>query len=147
MTPPAKAPVSPAPTLAHEATFYGYDKCDTCRKAEKALRSANVAFRKIDIVAAPPDAATFRRWFARHDFPRTRWLNLSGQSYRALVADRGKAAVDALSLDQLADLFAADGKLVKRPLLVLGDHDDNGDPGETLLIGYDEAAYAALAKR
>ena len=63
--------------------------------------------------------------------PIRKWLNTSGQSYRAL----GKAKVDAASDADIADWLTRDGKLVKRPVLV-------GDTG--VLVGFDEAAYAAM---
>lgn len=120
--------------------FYGYDKCSTCRDAEKALRARGVEFDKIALVDAPPDAKTLRGWMKRADVPLRRWVNVSGQSYRALVAASGKDAVDALvnDPDKLAEALASDGKLVKRPLLVGPD---------TLIIGFDKSAYEALGLR
>ena len=127
MTKPA-----PAPTV-----LYGYDKCDTCRKAEKALRAHGIAFIKVALFDAPPDAATFRDWLQRSALPLKRWINLSGESYRTLVTSRGKDAIAALGPDDFAALFASDGRLVKRPILL--------HRGE-LLVGFDEQAYAALGQ-
>jgi arsenate reductase len=42
-------------------------------------------------------------------------FNTSGQSYRAM----GAAAVKALSDDEALDALAADGKLIKRPFVVV----------------------------
>jgi arsenate reductase len=56
--------------------------------------------------------------------PLRKWLNTSGQSYRAL----GKAKVDAATDAALRAWLSADGKLVKRPVLVRG---------ATVLVGFD----------
>jgi arsenate reductase (glutaredoxin) len=118
--------------------FYGYDKCSTCRDAEKMLRARNLDFEKIALVDAPPTAASFRGWLKRAGLPNKRWVNVSGQSYRALLAERGKETVEALvnDPDELAELLATDGKLVKRPLLI---------GPETIVVGFDKEAYQALA--
>lgn len=121
---------NPAPT-----TLYGYDKCDTCRKAEKALRARGITFDKVPLFETPPDAATFRTWLSTSGLPTKKWINVAGESYRALLAARGKEAVAALGVDDLAALFAADGRLVKRPILL---HEGR------LHVGYDQAVYAAL---
>lgn len=115
--------------------FYGYDKCSTCRDAEKTLRERGVAFEKVALVEAPPSAATFARWMKASPLPTKRWVNSSGLSYRAMLAERGKDAVDALTPGDWAALFAKDGKLVKRPLLVDGDR---------VIVGFDREAYAAM---
>ena len=63
--------------------------------------------------------------------PARKWLNTSGQSYKALG---GKAAFDAMTDAQIALHLTRDGKLVKRPVLVAG---------ATVLFGFSESAYAA----
>jgi hypothetical protein len=72
-----------------------------------------------------------------------KWLNTSGQSYRAL----GKAQVDAASDAQLVDWLAADGKLVKRPVLVLKDRVAVGFKPETYArhLGFRVAVFGWLA--
>lgn len=60
-----------------------------------------------------------------------KWLNVSGQSYRAL----GKERVDAADEATLRRWLAEDGKLVKRPVLVYQGK---------VLVGFQEAAYAEL---
>lgn len=64
------------------------------------------------------------------DKPVRKWLNTSGMSYRAL----GKAKVDAMTDAQLVQALSADGKLIKRPVLVMSDR---------VLVGFDEEKYAA----
>jgi arsenate reductase len=101
----------PAPLLL------AYAGCDTCRKARAWLDAHSVAFRLRPIVDEPPTVAELRTWIAASGVPLRKWLNTSGQSYRAL----GKSRVDGATDDELLAWLAADGKLVKRPVLVWGD--------------------------
>ncbi|MBK6534392.1 MAG: Spx/MgsR family RNA polymerase-binding regulatory protein [Deltaproteobacteria bacterium] len=107
-----------------------YDGCDTCRKARKWLDSEAISHTVRPIVTAPPTVAELRAWVPASGVGLRKWLNTSGQSYRAL----GKAAVDAASDEALVAWLAADGKLVKRPVLVRGAQ---------VLVGFDAARWEA----
>jgi arsenate reductase len=117
-------------------TFYEYAACSTCRKARSWLAGRGVAFRSVPIVERPPSREALRALVARSGLPARKWLNTSGQSYRALVASLGKPAVDALGDDDLIGRMAEDGKLIKRPVLVAPDR---------VLVGFRESDYAPLA--
>jgi glutaredoxin len=41
--------------------FYGYKKCDTCRKAEKALAKLGREYEFIDITLDPPAQASLKK--------------------------------------------------------------------------------------
>jgi len=112
--------------------FFGYAGCSTCTKAMRLLRSKEVPFESIPIVDAPPTAEELRRFAVASGKPVRAFVNVSGGSYRTLIAERGKEAVAALTDDQLLALLAADGKMIKRPILVRG---------KTVIVGFDEAAY------
>src|SRR6478735_10266143 len=99
-----------------DVLFLGYDGCTTCKKAKKWLAERGVALEDRPIVTKPPTRAELTRWVAASGLPLRKWLNTSGQSYRAL----GKDAIAAMSDADLTAALAADGKLVKRPVLVLG---------------------------
>jgi len=111
------------------ALVLAYAGCDTCRKARAWLDAAGIAYTVRPIVDEPPTRDELRRWVAASGVGLRKWLNTSGQSYRAL----GKAAVDAADDDTLQAWLAADGKLVKRPVLVRG---------ETVLVGFKPEAWA-----
>lgn len=121
----AKAPKTGTPTIYH------YGGCSTCKKALAWLAARGVAPDKIDLVATPPDRATLERLWKRSGRPLDKLFNVSGGSYRdGGFKDRLGAMSDS---DKLAAL-AADGKLVKRPLL---------DLGERVLVGFSEPEWSA----
>jgi arsenate reductase (glutaredoxin) len=107
-----------------------YAGCSTCKKALKWLGTKGLAVTVRAIVDAPPTPAELKVWIAKSGKPVKKWLNTSGLSYRAL----GKAKVDAADDATLVKWLAADGKLVKRPVLVHGD---------TVLVGFAEPEWAA----
>jgi arsenate reductase len=107
-----------------------YAGCGTCKKALAWLRTRGLDVTVRPIVDEPPTVAELRRWIPASGLPVRRWLNTSGQSYRAL----GKPAIDAADDATLLAWLAADGKLVKRPVIVRGD---------LVLVGFREEAWAA----
>jgi arsenate reductase len=117
------------------AKFFAYAGCSTCRNAKQWLQSHGLAFDEVPIVEQPPSAAELKRWIAKSGLPVAKWFNTSGQSYRALVARLGKDGVAKLDEGEKIALLAADGKLIKRPVLV---------SEQRVLVGFDEQAYAAL---
>lgn len=107
-----------------------YSGCGTCKKALRWLEARGIDVQVRPIVEAPPSAAELARWVPASGVGIRKWLNTSGLSYRAL----GKAKVDAATDAQLAAWLAADGKLVKRPVLV---------DGSTVRVGFKEEDWAA----
>jgi arsenate reductase len=95
--------------------LYSYRVCSTCRKAQTWLNEQRLAPDVIDITINPPTLAELSLALAQ--LGRTRLLNTSGQSYRAL----GARAVAAMDDAQLLAAMAADGRLIKRPLLIAAD--------------------------
>jgi arsenate reductase (glutaredoxin) len=106
-----------------------YAGCDTCRKARAWLAARDVDVRERPIVEQPPTRAELAKWIPASGLPVRKWLNVSGQSYRALGKERIAAMTDA----QLIDAMTRDGKLVKRPVVV---------DGSRVLVGFDADAYA-----
>ena len=110
--------------------IYHYPNCSTCKKAIKWLRDHGVAFEAVDLVATPPTAAQLQDLHARSGLPLKRFFNTSGQSYRG---GGFKARLPSMSEADCYAALAADGKLIKRPLL---------DTGATVRVGFKEAEYA-----
>lgn len=113
--------------------FYEYKACSTCRNAAKWLAERSIRVEARPIVDEPPDVEKLRSMWRRSGLPLQKFFNTSGQSYRAL--DRDKLAT--MSDDQKLKLLAADGKLIKRPLL---------DDGKNVLVGFSADAYAEWSR-
>lgn len=109
--------------------FVQYPACSTCKKAKKWLEGRGVAFESRHIVEDNPSADELRQWHAASGLPLRRFFNTSGMCYRELGL---KDKIPTMSEDELFELLASDGMLVKRPILVLGD---------TVLVGFKEADW------
>ena len=115
--------------------FFGYDKCSTCRTAKKFLQARKVNFEDLDITVSPPPKSLLQSilksgWYGLRDL-----LNRSGEMYRALNM---KEKVARLSEDEILDLLAKHGKLVKRPLI---------SDGKRHTVGFDEKTLDAVWKQ
>ena len=111
-----------------------YSGCQTCKNALRWLRDHRVSANVRPIVEEPPTVAELEKWIAASGLSVRKWLNTSGQSYRAL----GKAKVDAASDQQLVRWLAKDGKLVKRPVLVSGGN---------VVVGFKPDVYETIFAR
>ncbi len=108
-----------------------YSGCSTCNKALTWLRARGISPIVRPIVLEPPTLEELADWIPRSRKPVRKWLNTSGQSYRALGKDKVAAATDS----ELMAWLSCDGKLVKRPVLVTRT---------AVFVGFDETAYAAV---
>lgn len=105
---------------------YYYPNCGTCKKALKFLDAEGIEVALRDIVAAPPSSVLLKKVHALSGLSIRKLFNTSGASYR----EGGyKDKLDAMSDENAYRALAADGKLIKRPL-VLGDG--------FALVGFDE---------
>lgn len=112
-------------------TVYQYSKCGTCRKALAWLDARGIPYRSVDIVSSPPSATTLKRAQKLAEVPVKKLFNTSGQSYRQ---GGFKERLASMSESEAIAALAADGKLIKRPLLI-------GDG--FALVGFREADWAA----
>lgn len=119
------------PREENSVTVLAYAKCSTCNNALKWLRARGIEPAVRPIVDEPPTASELSRWIPASGVGVRKWLNTSGQSYRAL----GKAKFDAASDADIARWLTEDGKLVKRPVLVRGAQ---------VLVGFRPEAYEEL---
>ena len=79
-----------------------------------------------------PNVDELRLWHKMSDLPLRRFFNTSGMLYR----DMGlKDKLPSMSEDEMYELLASNGMLVKRPLLVLDD---------TVLVGFKEKEWEAM---
>jgi arsenate reductase (glutaredoxin) len=112
-------------------SVYQYGKCSTCRTALRWLTTHEVAYRSIDIVTSPPSAATLAQILERSGLPISKLFNTSGQSYRE---GNYKERLKGMSEKDALLSLAADGKLIKRPLLI---------SDALVLVGFDADVYTS----
>ncbi|BAH45845.1 conserved hypothetical protein [Brevibacillus brevis NBRC 100599] len=93
---------------------YLYNKCDTCRKAKKWLTDQNIGFEEIPIVDAPPSKEELRQIWQTSGLDLRKFFNVSGVQYRELGL---KDKLPTMSEDEMLELLASNGKLIKRPLI------------------------------
>ena len=113
-------------------SFIEYPKCSTCRKAKSELNDLGCEFDSQDIVVDTPTSEQLQTWITESSLPIKSFFNTSGMKYRELGL---KDKVDQLSIEEVADLLASDGMLIKRPLLV--------KDGKVVQVGY-RKPYADL---
>jgi arsenate reductase len=112
--------------------FVNYPKCSTCRKAAEWLHTHNIDATSRHIVENRPTAEELSAWIDKSGLPIQRFFNTSGLVYKEKNL---KDVVKTAPREQLIDLLASNGMLVKRPLLV-GDH--------FVLVGFKENEWGEI---
>ncbi len=110
--------------------FVEYPKCTTCQKAKKWLTDHNISFIDRHIVTENPTAEELRTWQKESGLPLKRFFNTSGLKYKELNC---RETLPSMTEEEQLALLAADGMLVKRPLLI---------GGGKVLVGFREAEWA-----
>lgn len=112
--------------------FLEYPKCSTCKKAKKWLEDNSVEFTDRHIKEENPTAEELSEWHRKSGLPLKKFFNTSGVLYKELKL---KDKLPEMSEQEQLELLAADGMLVKRPL-VIGD--------DFVLVGFKEAEWEKL---
>lgn len=95
--------------------FVCYPKCTTCLKAKKYLDDRGLSYTLRDIKLENPTREELALWWEKSGLELRKFFNTSGLQYRALgLKDR----LPQMREEEMLDLLASDGMLVKRPLLV-----------------------------
>jgi len=115
-----------------KALVLHYPTCSTCKKALKWLDEHAVPVEERDIEAAPPTLAELEKWIDMSDVPLHKWLNTSGNSYKAMG---GKAKFETMTDAGIKAALVKDGMLIKRPVVI---------SGHRVLVGFSEANYEQL---
>ena len=116
-------------------TFICYPKCTTCQKAQKWLEENGISYTFRDIKMENPTYEELSAWHQRCGLPLKKLFNTSGLLYKSMGL---KDKLPEMSEDEMLKLLAADGMLVKRPLLV-GDN--------FALVGFMEAEWESRLKK
>ena len=112
--------------------FICYPKCTTCQKAKKWLDDNKIEYDMRDIKLDKPTLDELTCWYRESGLPLKKFFNTSGLLYKSMDL---KNKIPQMSDDEMLELLATDGMLVKRPLLV-------GDG--LVLVGFKEAEWDAI---
>ena len=86
-----------------------------------------------DIKTANPTREELALWHKTSGLPLRKFFNTSGNLYKEMAL---KDKLPNMTEDEMLDLLATDGMLVKRPIYVRG---------ETVLVGFKDAEWAEKA--
>lgn len=117
--------------MSATVTIHGIRNCDTMKKARAWLDGHGVAHGFHDYKAAGIDRATLEAWAGRVGWEAL--LNRAGTTFRKLP----EAEKQDLTGARAIALMLAQPSVIRRPVLTAGD---------TLLVGFDPARYAAAFK-
>jgi arsenate reductase (glutaredoxin) len=113
-------------------TFYWYPKCGTCRNAKKWLDAHHLSYEEVHIVEDPPSREELQNFYQKSGLELKKFFNTSGMKYRELgIKDKMKSATD----EELLELLASDGMLIKRPILT---------DGVRVTLGFKEEEYEKM---
>lgn len=115
--------------------FVEYPKCTTCRRAKKFLQENNVEFIDRHIAEENPSKEELKTWLDKSGLKINKFFNTSGVLYREMQL---KDKVKTLPEDELLDILATNGMLVKRPILVKED---------TVLVCFKEEEWVENLKK
>lgn len=111
-----------------------YPKCSTCQNARRYLSDNNIQFTERDITKDIPTVEELKLWHKESGYDLHQFFNKKGTVYRELGL---KDKIDNMSLEEMYALLSTDGKLIKRPLLIMKDD---------IIIGFKKEEYATLIK-
>lgn len=109
--------------------FFEYPPCSTCRRAKAWLDANGVGYTARHIKDEPPSADELAEWIRTSGLDVKKFFNTSGQLYRSMKLSE---KLPAMSFTEAVSLLAADGMLIKRPLVIDGD---------TVLVGFRESEW------
>ena len=112
--------------------FVNYPKCGTCQKARKFLEEKGIVFEDRNIKEQNPTAEELKAWIERSGLPIKKFFNTSGMPYRQMKL---KDKLPNMSEQEMIELLATDGMLVKRPILVADDR---------VLVGFKQAEWEKI---
>lgn len=116
--------------LKNMVLFVEYPKCSTCMRAKKWLIEHQIEFEDRHIAENNPSASELKAWYEKSGLPLKKFFNTSGRLYKELNL---KEKLPGMSDQEMIELLATDGMLVKRPVIV-------GD--DFVLVGFKEEQWS-----
>lgn len=112
--------------------IYEYPNCSTCKKALKFLLNHRYAAERVNIFETPPSKAELKKMlvFKGGDFRKL--FNTAGRVYQE---ENLKEKLKAMTEEEALNLLAANGRLIKRPFLLLE---------KTGLVGFDATEWTKV---
>ena len=95
--------------------FIEYPKCQTCQKANKWIDENKIEYVDRNIVTETPTKDELKKWITKSGLDVRKFFNTSGMKYRELNI---KEKIKDMSEDEIYELLASDGMLIKRPLFI-----------------------------
>lgn len=115
----------------NKTLFIGYPSCSTCKKCYKALQDLGIEAEYRNIKIENPTKEEIQSWID-NGISLKQLFNTSGQSYRKMnMKEKRKTCSD----EELIQILASDGMMVKRPIVIQGD---------MIIIGNKTAEYEKL---
>ena len=112
--------------------FICYPKCTTCQKAKKWLDDNKIEYKFRDIKLDNPTLDELKEWHKKSGLPLKKFFNTSGLLYKSLDL---KNKLPTMTDDEMLNLLASDGMLVKRPLVISDSF---------VLVGFKEDEYGKI---
>ena len=112
--------------------YINYSKCGTCKKAKAWLDANDIKYIDRPIKEENPTLDELKTWHKLSGLPLKKFFNTSGLLYKSLEL---KDKLPKMTDDEMYELLASDGMLVKRPIVVKGD---------LVLVGFKEAEWEQL---
>ena len=113
--------------------FYSYPKCSTCRKASKWLDQNKINYKFIDIIQEPPSKKFLELALTQFSLDIKKIFNTRGKSFKLIDFD-----IFNLTKKQIVELLSNDGKLIKRPFLIINE--------SKLILGFNHSEYTSNFK-
>jgi|SRR5690625_40913 len=110
-------------------TMYWYPNCGSCKKAKKWLDENELTFELIHIVEEPPNEEKLLELIQKSGLPARRFFNTSGKVYRE---QNMKDKIKDATIEEMVSYLAANGMLIKRPIIT---------DGEKVTVGFNEETF------
>ena len=108
--------------------LYSYPKCSTCRKASRWLNQNSINYQLIDIVKDPPKKNFLDLALDQFSTNKKKLFNTRGNSFKLINTN-----IEDLTNKEIIELLMEDGKLIKRPFLLINK--------SKIIIGFKESEY------